>query len=416
MIIERREANEIREDPSWLLVYGRRKTGKTFILKRSIDWNLYITVARGGYAVVEHPEDDIEWMSVEEALLKASGYVKMGKNIVIDEFQRVPARFWDLISIAKHEDGGRIILCGSSLSIAGKVFDRRSPLLGLFKPLQIGLIHPGDVLNEFLKIFPVKEAFQWSLIARDPWILGLVDPVGDVVSVLIDNFSSLASSVSGLVGEVFEEEDRKLTRLYDSVLRLLALGYWSSGDIAQRLYEAGLIIKPEMSIVTGVLNQLHKMGFIDKVRLLYTRGGKTYYRHSSSLVSLLLYMDEKYGFRDVKPDREDVESRLGIEIQFFIGEVLSEYTGLDRGYLIMPRGEGDIDIILMSKNKPIIGYEVKTGPISVREAKKAVENMRRYGIPKTGLISLTDDPPDIADEALGPRKLKELVRGLRRVS
>lgn len=132
------------------------------------------------------------------------------------------------------------------------------------------------------------------------------------------------------------------------------------------------------------------MGFVDRIRLLYTRGTRTYYRHRSSLVSLLLYIDGEFGYRDEKPNREDINNRLGLEIQFFIGGVLSKYKGLGMGYTIMPKGEGDIDILLLSKGRPVIAYEVKIGPFSKREARKAVERIKQYRIPRAGLISLSE--------------------------
>jgi len=413
MIIERREAQQLKKIDSWILVYGRRKTGKTFLLRRYVNWNLYITVTRSFSAITEERNGDIRFSNIKDALLNVTRYIESGGIVVIDEFQRVPYEFWDLIAVTKHRGGGKVILCGSSFSITRDVFDKRSPLLGLFAPIEIGLVHPADAIYSFQKIFSVKDAFLWGLIARDPWILGLVKPKNDVTTTIIENYKPLVSSVSGLIGEVFEEEDRKLTRLYDAVLRLLSLNYWSSADIAQKLYESRLIEKPEMGIVTGILNQLYNMGFVDKVKLVYTRGGRTYYRHKSSLISLLLYIDEKYGDRDVKPNLDDIASKIGFELQFFLGEILAEYKKLDRGYLIMPRGEGDIDIVLLSRGRPVIAYEVKIGPITVNEARKAVKNMERYDFLKTGLISLSEEPPQLADEVLGPEKLVNIVRGLR---
>jgi hypothetical protein len=38
--LERREAELIRRARGWLLVYGRRKIGKTFLLRREVAWDL----------------------------------------------------------------------------------------------------------------------------------------------------------------------------------------------------------------------------------------------------------------------------------------------------------------------------------------------------------------------------------------
>jgi len=306
------------------------KTGKTFLLRKYIDWDAYAIITRGASVIIEDKEGDINFFGVKEGLLKLTKYLENDNTIILDEFQRLPHEYWDLIAVTRHRGRGKVILCGSSFSIAKDVFSKRSPLLGLFAPIEISLIHPSDAIDSFMKRFSIKDSFLWGLIARDPWILGLIEPRENIIDTLVENYRFLVSSVSGLIGEIFEEEDRRLTRLYDAVLRLLAKGYWSSSDIAQKLYEFRLIGKPEMGIVTGILNQLFNMGFIDKLRLVYTRGGRTFYRHKSSLISLLLYIDEIYGDRDINPRREDILSKIGFELQFFIGEILSEYKRMDR--------------------------------------------------------------------------------------
>jgi len=412
MIIERREKKLLGEGDEWILVYGRRKTGKTFILRHYFDWDLYLTVTRGGQVIIESKAGDLDIKSMREAIQNIPTWIEKGKNVVIDEFQRIPVEFWDMLSISRYRGRGRLILCGSSLSIVNKVFDKRSPLLGIFKPIHIDLIHPGDILREFLKKFRVRDAVIWGVLARDPWILGLVEPVKDPTTTLINNYKWLTSTVGGLIGEVFEEEGRKLTRLYDAVLRLLATGHWSSDQLTHSLHNSGLIEKYESGIVTGILNQLTKMGFVDKLKLLYTRGARTYYRHRSSLLSLLLYIDERFGYTYEEPSKEDIDSRLGLETQFFIGEILSIYKRLGLGYMIMPGGEGDIDIILLSKGKPVIAYEFKIGSFSRIEANRAVKKIRQYGIHRVGLISLSEKPPEVADESLGPEEIVQISQRL----
>ena len=59
----------------------------------------------------------------------------------------------------------------------------------------------------------------------------------------------LVPSASSLVREVFHEEEREMTRLYDAKLRVLAQGYWAASAEAQKLHEAGLLERPEASTV-----------------------------------------------------------------------------------------------------------------------------------------------------------------------
>jgi len=117
------------------------------------------------------------------------------------------------------------------------------------------------------------------------------------------------------------------------------------------------------------------------------------YRHRSSLVSLLLSLDEEYGEAQITPNRDVMVSRLGMELQFFLGELLAEHKGLKRMYTILPGGRRDIDIVLGKKGKAVAAYEVKMGRFGKGEARRAVERIRDYGVPRVGLISLTENHP-----------------------
>jgi hypothetical protein len=66
--------------------------------------------------------------------------------------------------------------------------------------------------------------------------------------------------------------------------------------------------------------------------------------------------------------------------------------------------------VLVKGGRAVAGYEVKLGPFSSSEASRAVERIRSLGIPKAGLVSLTEEPPPVADELYGPRDLVRLAR------
>ncbi|RLF00070.1 MAG: hypothetical protein DRJ63_03510 [Thermoprotei archaeon] len=378
------------------------------MLRKYLDWDIYVLVSRAGACFVDESGRDIKVMGYEESLERLFEVISNRGVGVIDEFQRLPEYLWDFIALKRSDVSGRLVLCGSSLSIVRKVFSKRSPLLGLFAPFKVDLVFPADSILAFAKILDFKNALLWACIARDPWILGVVEVRRNVVDSLKANYSFLAGSVTGLIGEIFEEEERKLTRLYDAVLRLLAYGYWSSRDLAQKLYEARLIQRPEPGIVTGILDQLVDMGLVEKIRLWRTRGARVFYRHRSSILSILLYFDEKYSELGLIPSRDSIEGRLGLEVQFFIGELLARYKNLTRAYALLPKG-GDVDIVLLDKGSPVIGYEVKVGSMTLSEARRAIENMKKLGIPRYGLISLEGELPRIGDEQLTAEDLVKIA-------
>ena len=401
-----------------MLVYGRRKTGKTFLLRKCVEWDMYVTVTRAGSCIVEYRGGEVVFQSVRECLNSVFKVLGGNGTVVLDEFQRLPEEYWDLIGLKHHEVGGRLILCGSSLGVARKVFDRRSPLLGLLKPFLVDIVSPEDAIASLAKYLKPREAILWATLARDPWILGVMVPHGEPWDTVLNEASSLAPVSTSLVGEVFSEEEKRLTRLYDAVLRLLAQHYWSSKVLAQKLYEAHLLLSPNPGVVTGILSQLENMGLVEKIPLWKTRGARYYYKHRSPLLSTILKIGELVEEHGVKPDRQTVVYSLALETQFTLGELLAKHHKLTRAYTILPRGEGDIDIVLLSKSKkPVIAYEVKIGEISRKEAEEAVEKIRNHGIPKAGLISLTEKPPETkADQTLGPREIIAIAEKLRKTT
>jgi len=161
------------------------------------------------------------------------------------------------------------------------------------------------------------------------------------------------------------------------------------------------------------------MGILEKIRLWKTKGSRSYFKHRSPLLSVIYYLDQKLNISEsprVKIDENIILSVLGREFQFSLGEMLAQYIGGVRSYAILQNGKGDIDIVILdSKGKtPIIGYEVKIGEINENEAKKAVDLIHSYGIPRAGLISASEKPPKVpgSHEELGPEELVSIARKL----
>jgi len=393
----------------WLLVYGRRKTGKTWLLRRCVEWGLYATVSLAGECLLDNGER-VTTLELGECVKRVGSAVKRGATVVLDEFQRLPIKYWDYLGLVHGESEGLLIACGSSMGIVKKVFDRRSPLLGVFEAFRVDLATVADTVASLADHgLGSREAVLWAPIARDPWLLAHIVPEGEPWAKLAEAAPRLAPVARGLVGEVFVEEERRLTRLYESVLELLASGFWRAADIAQHLHSLGLVSEPHPGMATGVLSVLESMGLVERVPLWRTRGARVYYRHRSSLVALLYHV---YGMYDagepIQP--QHLALRYGVELQFNIGELLAGARGLRRAYAIMPGGR-DIDIVLLDRgSRPQIGYEVKAGPISGQDAVRAVEAIRAAGIPRAGLISAQQRPPLVGDESLGPEDILEIAR------
>ncbi len=350
-------------------------------------------------------------MGLRECLEEVGSWLSSGWRVVLDEFQRVPEGYWDRLAL--HAGEGLLAACGSSMGIVSRVFGRRSPLLGLFEPLRIDIAAYHDVIASLSERLEPLEAVEWGVYARDPWILAHLEPRGDPVEALAVHATRLSLIASGLVGEVFEEEERSLTRLYEAVLRLVASGVWSAAELAARLYEAGLVDKPSASMVTGVLKVLVDMGLVEKLPLWRTRRARVYHRIRSSLLAVLLWAGDAAEETGLPPSAEALHSRHGVELAFNIGELLAAEKRLRRGYAILPDGR-DVDIVLLSRSgAPEWGYEVKRGEVGEREAAAIAGWLRSLGIRHAGLVALRGAVRDALDEVLDA---EELVRRARRLS
>ncbi|WP_338602164.1 helix-turn-helix domain-containing protein [Sulfolobus tengchongensis] len=307
---------------------------------------------------------------------------------MIDEFQRLPESYWDVIGSVS--PNGKLLLVGSSFRISKKMFDSRSPLLGLVLPYMLGLIHYSDAL------YTVKNPLL-AMIYIDPWTIQFVKNVNEIY----EKAYQLYMVTKGLIGEIFEEEERQLTLLYEAILLSLAEGEWNTALISGSLASKGFNIPA--STVSSYLDTLVNMGLVDKIKIYgEKRKARWYYKISSPIISLMFYAEAKY---NVSFTEEARELPMGRELQFVIGKMMAERYG---GTLAYSPYE-DIDVVIMKGDKPIIGYEVKIGEIDRSEAERAIERMRNAGIPKAGLISLKDKPKYNADEIIGPDELIQIA-------
>ncbi len=388
LVIKRWEMERLSRG-GWLLVYGRRKVGKTFMLRR-MDHDLYITVTRSGDALL-----DEEIVDLSEAMRLAVRTLRQGGTVVVDEFQRMD--LWELLASPHPE--GRLILSGSSFGIISKVFDPRSPLLGLLEPFRVGIISFWDSL---ISLNPRgRDELLWSVLVRDPWIIPMADLNERPESFIRRKAEGLYMAARGLVGEVFSEEERELTRLYELVLLLLGEGVWNLRDMANVLSSRGVI--QGVQSLTGILDRLVKMGLVTKVKAWRSRS-RYFYRHSSPLLSTIFYLEAKYGISEgYRPPEGAISSVLGRELEFSVGELLAEWHEGSLAYHRDP--EGDVDVLILKGGRALVGYEVKAGEITRGEVRKKREYMSRLGIEAKFVAS--EGPAD-----MGVEDLKRIAKDL----
>ena len=136
--IQRYEA-DIALKGKHILIYGRRKVGKTFLVKNYLSHDIYVLAKRGGGFYLENaPLRTIDSYDQFTDMLK--GWLKEGKTVAIDEIQRMPMGFFE--AFQHYPDKGRVILTGSSFHIVKDIISQSSPILGLVGDLKLSLISP----------------------------------------------------------------------------------------------------------------------------------------------------------------------------------------------------------------------------------------------------------------------------------
>lgn len=419
LVLWRKEFLELRRSSSWVLMFGRRKTGKSFLARLVVPWSLYATVTRDLHVVLEARGDVARIRSPDTAIPLLVNKLRDEEVVVLDEFQRLPERYWTLLASA--HPNGRLVLAGSSLGVVDRVFNRRSPLLGLLLPVRIDPISLEDVIVSLANRTGPSSAVLWAVLLREPWLAPFADLGKHPLEYLEDNIVFLSYTIRGLVGEVFLEEERELTRLYESILRLLGGGVWSSRDLTNILFSRGLIQSPSPGIVTGILDRMMRMGLVVKTRLWRSRGGRLYYRHLSPLLSIVYGAMERLALDEVpvlpkRMMRGTLEILLTREVSFSLGEMLTQHHNGVQAYTVLEKGGGDIDVVVLDKRgrSPIIAYEIKLGTCSPRDRRKLEERSRKVGVKKARLLCLGGGGDLDANDVIEIAKdlVRERVRGL----
>ncbi|WP_367883370.1 ATP-binding protein [Thermococcus peptonophilus] len=265
-IIPRRIEMKTLRYPGWKMLYGRRKTGKSFIASRFLYHDLYYFVQRDGAILERRSGARLSYHELLKELSKNLGK----KTIVIDEFHRLPEEFLDFL----HANAGRggesdLILLTSTLWLSLRLLSKKeSPILGIVLPIKIGLIDEREVIIELSKEVSGKELVEASTYLREPM---LVPPLykPPLREFMAQYLYSSGPVVEDLIGEAFTEEEILFSEVYRAILHAVADGKSKSGEIASYLLSQGLLDSP--SSIQKYLKVLSTMDIIRKVPIFRKR-------------------------------------------------------------------------------------------------------------------------------------------------
>jgi len=366
-VIPRSEVSELLKLPR-VILYGRRKVGKSFLVRRFLNPTHYFFVLRSGDLIYLHSKGRGtlsygEFAKLFEELVGHSGYF-----IVIDEFQRLPSVFIDLLHFLSGSIKAKLYLVGSSMGFTQRILAARSPLLGLFQVYRLDLIRCKDIYIYFKDRLAGKELAKALVFLRDPWLLQFyTNSVDDAVTYSLRN-------IPGLIGEIFAEEDRTLTRAYERIIRAIAMGNHLPKDIASYTSKPLNEVKP-------YLYNLMNMGLVKRIKVYGKR--KWLYKIRSPIIDLYYYLDTKYGISELEVERKTIQKEITEKLPHYFEDYIREALAEKHGGQEEKSLDPEIDVIITVRGKPIECAEVKLGRKTRHDEIMFLEKTARLDCKKT---------------------------------
>ncbi len=387
----------------WTLVYGRRKIGKTYMLKRFVDWDIYLLVGLEGTVWVEGADvGRLDSMDAVVDLVMRS--LRSGMTVIIDEFQRISMGTLERIT-SVHPDG-RLILSGSSMGVMKRILGPGSPLLGRFREKRVTLVGPEDMYAVYPKGLPLDHAPYLS----DPWtvpIIGRKDVLRDLYGLL----GETVNTIPALIGEIFHVEDRNLSEVYQGIMACIGSGTKRSAKIASTLYLREVIRKDSSSHVSSYINTLKGMGLVKEIGIYGQK--RSAYRLASPVFAVYYGMDSLYGLERGLPEFEEVKGNLRRIHERCMEDYIVHLLAWDMGGYANYSFEPEIDgIVVDRKDKPRASIEVKWGRLRNADVDAFVEKTDHIDAPRYVVAKQALDRDDVT--FINPDDLRDTFRDPKR--
>ena len=372
MIIKRPIETSNIAKGNWLLVFGRRKTGKTFIVENFTHYDEFFFVKRDRTIIEKREWKEYSYDTFREIIRRD---LSDGKTIVIDEFHRLGEGFRDYLHALPQT--GRLILISSTLHLSKKLIDTSSPLLGKVGEVNIRLIDLRDILQTLkIKTKNKKKRFELAVLLREPLVVNLAKDA-DITDIVM----MLRFTAPSLIGEIFNEEDRTLSSIYEGVIRAIAVGKLSSGEICSFLFSKGLLNKDDPSIIQQYLVNLVNFGILKRTKVW--NKNRIIYSHVSPILRLFYYLDEKYSFGERDTSKKELETLLREILPRLVEDSIRELIGQIFGMNLFHYQTKDLELdgLYTKFKKPTIALEVKwKSKIKGEDLRKAERNLKKIDV------------------------------------
>ena len=345
------DLRRIEDSGQWKMIYGRRKTGKSFIVKNFLKYDKFFFVNRDS-SVIDEQENAYTYNEFFAIFKELFGE----KTIAIDEFHRLPPGFQDFL----HSAGvsGKLILITSTLWLANELLGKGSPLIGLVSPIRISQIDEADILKALSPELSGKNIIEAATYLREPSLIPQFN-AKEMADFMTGYLSGNKFFIQNLIGEIFNEEEKELTNIYEGILKAVSFGKRTSTEITSYLFSRSIISKDSSSILPKYLGALVSMGILEKLKVI--EKNRFYYFHQSPVLDLHYYLDTKYSYVDVDTPSRYVREAIGYKMPFhveqFFRNLLAKHFGMQCG--IINTKDVEIDIALLEFKKLGVVGEVK---------------------------------------------------------
>ena len=271
--------------PSLLVVYGRRRVGKSTLLRKAAEAGphvlyqatrvtaaLNLEALKAEVARALGPDDLLgslsDWLGVLAYLARAAE-ARPGLVVVLDEFPYLVEAEPALPSIVqKFWDGGtaapgrlNLVLCGSMVAHMEDLLAERNPLYGRKTlALDVAPLPFRDAAAFFPSRTAEERLLAYAVFGGVPFYLQFCDPEAslerDVTRLLLTNAGPLADEPTVLLQSELREVQR-----YASILAAIADGCTKLGDISGRIRETG-----GSSGLGPYMERLERMRLVSAVR------------------------------------------------------------------------------------------------------------------------------------------------------
>jgi len=409
-----------RNSSSLVIVYGRRRIGKTTLINRFLEGKKGVYIYAERIPLQRFLEKvgsnfNARFASLDE-FLEHIFKLKERLILAVDEYQRVARGFseklqhyWDLLG---QNSKLMTILSGSYVGMMERDITYTGPLYGrATKILKItGFNYP--IVRDYLGLKERESITVYSILGGVPYYITLYSKQHSIIENIRRLFVDLGAPLYREVETILSYEFRDLSR-YLLILEALAKGH-------QTLKEISDFIKIERFKLKKYLLTLERTDIIGKEEIIpRTRIPRYYIKdHMFNFYMRFLYPNEEQleiGGKEfvLNEIEKNLSSYIGRQFERIARETLSWLMGLKFHRYIEATTEVDA---IATKDKKAILVEAKSGEVDERDIQllnvKAEEICNKLNLRLASAFILT---PDTTNHKLGTIGMNNLLNGKTRI-